>query len=393
MMSAAESRTPRAVILHNIISPYKTLLFSALDELAPGKITVLYLAETEGNRQWKIARESIRFAHRILARGTLDHHHRGWLALKTVLELEALRPEVLVICGYVYAACWAALAWAKARRVPVAVVSESHASDRRRTWLKETLKRRFVSQCDLGLAAGQRHRDYLNQLGLPLDQILIYGGVGGYDAATYAVTLAELVPERQEIRAELTGGLPAFLYVGRFSPEKNVELLLEAFAVFRRQCATPWALLLVGGGHGEQPLRERIAQRRIPDVHFAGFHEGANLLRYYVASDVFVLPSISEPWGLVVDEAMACGLPVLVSTACGCYPDIVQPGINGLVFDPNDQPSLVRQMLELAGSSSRREAMGRASATIIRPRTPANSAGVFLTALERLAQLRRPCPA
>jgi len=177
---------------------------------------------------------------------------------------------------------------------------------------------------------------------------------------------------RCESRERERLGLPDrfFLTVSRLSPEKNLDGLLRAFAQYRKQGGT-WDLVVVGSGPLEGELKERVDTGAVSGVHFVGWQSYEDLPRYYGLASCFVLPSISETWGLVVNEAMACGLPVLVSERCGCAPELCRPGENGFTFAPNATGQLAQFMLEV--SSSRKDqlaAWGKASQRIVSAFTP-----------------------
>ena len=153
-------------------------------------------------------------------------------------------------------------------------------------------------------------------------------------------------------------GLPQrfFLASNRFLPKKNLPGLLRAFAQYRTAAgADPWDLVLLGDG----PLRPDV-ERLIADiglagaVHLPGFKQYPELPAYYGLAGAFVHASTSEQWGLVVNEAMAAGLPVLVSDRCGCAPDLVAEGINGFTFPPEDHVRLAGLMSEVAAQPDRR---------------------------------------
>src|SRR5439155_16698329 len=148
--------------------------------------------------------------------------------------------------------------------------------------------------------------------------------------------------------------------------------LLRGFAGYRKAAGPdPWDLVLLGDG----PLRPEV-DRLIGElgltgaVHLPGFQQYPDLPTYYGLAGAFVHASTSEPWGLVVNEAMAAGLPVLVSDRCGCAPDLVADGVNGFTFAPQDHARLAGLMCRIAADPDRRLAMSRASRARIGPWGP-----------------------
>ena len=164
-------------------------------------------------------------------------------------------------------------------------------------------------------------------------------------------------------------GLPAryFLCTCRFIAEKNLHRLLVAYAAYRAIAwQDPWHLVLVGDGPLQSDLaRWRRALGLSDTVHVVGFQQYERLPAYYGLAEALVLPSVSETWGLVVNEAMAAGLPVLVSHRCGCARDLVWEGRNGFCFDPYDTGEIRDALLRLCCGTWDRQAMGQYSRDLI----------------------------
>ncbi|PKP61703.1 hypothetical protein CVT91_02230 [Candidatus Atribacteria bacterium HGW-Atribacteria-1] len=361
---------------------YKILLFNALHNIY-SDFKILYLAETEGIRKWKVEKNEIEFPFDVIFEGKISDISPIKMTIATYHRLNLYDPKVVIIGGYDRLACWAAFVWAKKRKRKVILIIESHYLDRPRSTIKESIKRLFVSHCDAILAAGTRHRDYVIRLGAKPEKIFIMRGVGGVDLSLYQ----SAVLERRENKLGLCNklGVPCkkyFIYVGRFSPEKNLLFLLKAYEKLKNKEGTDnWGLILVGDGPQRKEIEGFIKDKGIKDVFLPGFIQKEELPRFYAISDVFVLPSISEPWGLVVDEAMTSGLPVLVSNRCGCYPDIVQDRVNSFSFDPFDEDRLFMLMKDITQGEYDLEMMGRASIEIIKNYTSERMAKIFVESI------------
>jgi len=372
------------IIIQNIVSPYKALLFKALQSLSDDSFRVLFISETRTIREWKIDKDngSSGFTFDVMFDKKLEDVGRVEMLLETLRRLNYYNPELVIIGGYSYLAYWGALAWAKRNKRKAIVINESHYLDRPRSYLKESIKRLFVSNCDAALVDGARHRDYTVSLGLPPERTFIKMGTGPVDVSWYQERVSSIRKQKVEVCKDLGFPTKNFLFVGRFSPEKNIMSLLRTFKILKKHEARDWGLILVGNG----PLREEItgfiSNSNLNDVFLPGFKQQEELVRYYAVSDVLVLPSISEPWGLVVSEAMASGLPVIVSTKCGCYPDIVHDGINGFSFDPMREDELQELMLRVVRGDFNLEEMGRASLDIIEACSPERAASVIVDAVQ-----------
>ena len=285
--------------------------------------------------------------------------------------LDQHRPASVAIVGWSFNWSLLTLAWCLENRVPTILLSDSTAVSNSRHWWKEWIKRRLVKLFSVGLVAGTPQRDYLVGLGMPSERI--YRGWDVVDNDYYA-TQADLARRNAaETRAQLRLPEKYFVAVSRFIEIKNVERLVEAYAHYRKAAGSgAWKFLLVGDG----PLKPRVEELRRrfdlgEDLQLPGFKQYPDLPAYYGLAGVFLLASTREPWGLVVNEAMASGLPVLVSERCGCAADLVVHGRNGFTFDPHNVEELARLMGRMADPQTDLTAMGRASREILADWSPA----------------------
>ncbi len=255
----------------------------------------------------------------------------------------------------------AAARWAEGRNTPVILMSESQAIDRPHAWWKELIKARRVRQFDAALVGGPGHRDYLAQLGMPPRHVAL-----GYNAVdnAYFRARSRFWLENGDGRSDLPANR-YFLTVSRFASEKNLPRLIAAFARYRGQSppGAAWDLVLCGDGPQAPEIASVIAGSGWSHaIHRPGFLEGDALARAYAHASAFVLASVSEPWGLVVNEAAASGLPLLVSTRAGCAATLVpEPdGTTGARFDPLDIEQMTFRLAWMASlPEPDRHAMGR----------------------------------
>ena len=284
--------------------------------------------------------------------------------------LNAAQADVVVVPGWSDAGALAGLEWCGQRGVPAVVMSESTAWDERRVGWKEWIKRQLVGLCSAGLAGGTAHADYLAQLGLPREQI--FPGYDAVDNGYFENKTAEVRSQKSEVRSR--HGLPEkfFLASARFIEKKNLARLIEAYACYRKNAESgnqkieTWQLVLLGDGPLRESLNLQLATLSLqPFVHLSGFKQYPELPAYYGLASAFIHASTTEQWGLVVNEAMASGLPVLVSDRCGCAADLVQPGVNGFTFDPYDIEALAQRMLQVSAGDFPLATFGAASKRII----------------------------
>lgn len=305
------------------------------------------------------------------------------LALAAALwnRLNKINPSVVLIPGYYTLPAIAAALWTKLKRRRSVLMTESTADDHPRHWWREAPKRFLLrSLFDWAVAGGAPHRRYLTRLGFRSPRIARF-----YDVVDNAFFRERADALRKHYRAD-DFDLPEryFLFVGRLAEEKNVGGLLDAYLAYRRGGGT-WSLVLVGDGPQREQLETAARSSGFAGIHFEGFKKSADLPQYYAFASCFVLPSRREPWGLVVNEAMASGLPVIVSRQCGCAEDLVEPGGNGFVFDPAAPGELESRLLGVSALYPRDLCeMGERSAAIIAQFSPeAWAAEVALIANER----------
>jgi glycosyltransferase involved in cell wall biosynthesis len=250
-----------------------------------------------------------------------------------------------------------------------------------RAWWKTAVKTvglRVHFSGAYGLFIGTENRRWFERWGVPEERLFAAPYVVDNDSLHAAHR--DLAPRQEELRAELgidPGKGPVILTVGRLIPKKQPLHLLEAFRQVRanHQCT----LLVVGSGPLERELRQTVASEAIPDVVFAGFLDQTEIARAYVAADVFALVSShDETWGLVVNEAMNFGLPIVVSDRVGSGTDLVRSGHNGFVVPHHDLGALVAALDRLVLSRDLRIRFGETSRHMISPWTyDVTSAGVI----------------
>ncbi len=228
------------------------------------------------------------------------------------------------------------------------VMSESSRHDEPRTWWKETIKKQIVDLYSTALVGGQRHVDYLVELGMPRDRIFM--GYDVVDNAYFARRALEILNSKSQIREKYALPENYFLGSARFIEKKNLPRLLRAYAEYRRKSEgagnAPWDLVLLGDGPLRETFNAQLSTLNLhAHVHLPGFKEYDELPVYYALAKAFVHASRTEQWGLVVNEAIASGLPVIVSNRCGCVPELVKG--NGFTFDPLDEQELASLLLRM----------------------------------------------
>jgi len=377
----------RIAVIFTRLGPYHIARLNALAALLAqrgGAVVGIEVARADGIYEW----DSISGGDAIRLETLFPERHYAALSAGEIRgavwrTLEALDPDAVAINGWSMAEARAAILWAERRGRIAVVMSETKADDAPRVWWKETAKRWLVSKCDAALVGGAAHAHYIETIGMPRDRVVL--GFDVVDNDHFRRGAALVRSEAQARRA--AAGLPEhyFFACTRFIARKNVDLLLRAYARYRREAVgvAPWGLVIAGGG--EEAMRLRALERALATdgVIWPGFVQYGALPLYYGLASAFVHAASSEPWGLVVNEAIAAGLPLLVSRTVGAAGDLVAHGVNGYLFDPNSEGDLARAMAALAGAAAeQRGDMGRASAAIARHWEPARFGAGLLAAVD-----------
>jgi len=385
----------KVLIIHNIAwSHYKALLFTELNRLCEIhgiKLYVVHVALTVQNRKSLSAVDlSIhRYPHKILFETSYDQIPLFKRISALLREIKTFDPDIVVLPGYFDPAYWVVLFYVKFMRKKVLSFIETNEFDReRRLFVKEFLKRIFVKQCDKVLPCGKASWDYMRKLGVKDYRIQIVplttDVLGIMEIAKRARDNSARIREKYGIRKEHN-----FIYVGRLSPEKNLTLLIESFAKLIRtvESAKSWGLLIVGDGPQRAELMKLVRIQGLDsDVVFTGGVSWNEVPEIMAVSEVLVLPSLSESWGLVVNEAMACGLAVVVSRRAGAYWDLVVEGVNGFSFVPRKEDELIKVLSLFVESHVDIESMKKAAETTIRCYTEENSAPKLFEVLQSIGQ-------
>jgi glycosyltransferase involved in cell wall biosynthesis len=373
--TGAPTSRPRVIYWNNIPTPYMAERFNAVTRRGNVDLEVWFGARTEPDRSWTIDESTWHFPHRYLPRVGIGRYR---LSLPTTVP-RAERPDLLVSL-YASPSFLAGLrfAWWRGWRTALWVEVTFDSWIRRRGW-KQALKRAVFTRVDGIITAGQDGRAFAMRYGVPSERIHIARHV--VDTKYFASEAAAARPVRDEVRAALGVKGVVFLYVGRLWWGKGLDCLLAAYKRVSHDLPGQTCLLIVGDGPEEARIA-RTAKSNGLHMKLAGFHQRADLPRFYAASDVFVFPTLGDPYGLVVDEAMATGLPVISTTAAGEIRERVDDGVNGYLVPPNDPAALAAAMRRLAADPALRSRMGARSAEMIAPYTPERWAEAFEKAVE-----------
>jgi glycosyltransferase involved in cell wall biosynthesis len=286
-------------------------------------------------------------------------------------RLKEGRFDVLWVHGYARWFHWVAMVTAKRLGVKVLMRDEATQISTRRGLTKRIAKRLFFlglkMVCDGFLVIGALNRDYYYQFGVEEEKIFLVPYA--VDNAFFQARADISAVTREELRTAfgLEREKPVILYAGKMTNRKRASTLLEAYVRLSPDGRTepnPY-LLYIGDGEMRGVLEKRASELGWNSIKFLGFKNQTDLPRYYSLCDVFVLPSVREPWGLTVNEAMNAGRAVIVSDQAGCSPDLVKNGENGYVFKVGNVDDLYNALHKVLGNPDQCRAMGQKSLEII----------------------------
>jgi glycosyltransferase involved in cell wall biosynthesis len=273
------------------------------------------------------------------------------------------RFDAVINCGWHRKSYWQSIRACWKTGTPVMVRSDSHLHTER-SMLKEAVKlpayRMFIPRMDACLAVGRWARDYYLHYGARSERIFLVPH--SIDELWFRENARRWMPCRAQLRGgwNLPANAVAFLWAAKFIPKKRPIDFLKALDTAARAGARVHGLMV-----GDGPLRaacEAYAGEHAVPVSFAGFLNQSEMVKSYVAADALVLPSDGgETWGLVVNEAMVCGRPCIVSDKVGCGPDLVTPE-TGAIYPLGDLARLSELMAGFAADPLRLRSMGEAAA-------------------------------
>jgi glycosyltransferase involved in cell wall biosynthesis len=382
----------RLLLLHNIINPHMTPVFEAMSRADGVDLTVAFFAEREADRAWNVGGASTfrsvvlpgRQLNLLLRWDTLSFHVNP--GFRRFLADE--RPDVVINAGWMSLTNWSA--FVACRRRGIAHVLWAGSTRNEPSWQRTLTRpavRYMVKHSDAWVSYGTASADYLGDLGAQRDRVVPAYHCIDNDRflGLCEATRARLGAERAALGLE---NRRVVLFVGRMLERKGGDHLIDAVASLRSEMPD-LTLLFVGDG----PLRAEWQARALGSLpadaaRFVGSRPLDELPLYYQLADLFVLPSIEEVWGLVVNEAELAGLPVIISETCGAAADLVEPGINGYRVPPANSAALARAIRDVLAERGQARRMGEASRRIVERATPPRVAASLLRAAE-IAHSRR----
>ncbi len=310
--------------------------------------------------------------------------NRFWGCINPAIgkALRQQRFDAVWIHGWSLATCW--LAFRECRRLGLPILIRGDSSGLKeprgiKRFAKRIVLERLFRRIAAFLAIGQNNADFYAAYGVPPERIFFvpFSVDNELFGAASSPCASQIVRQREGMGID--PHLPLVLFCGKFADYKRPMDLLKAFALLGD--APKASLAFVGDGPLKAEMQKFIVNRHLKRVHILGFRNQTELPACYAMADVFVLPS-SEPWGLVVNEAMCSGLAVVVSNAAGSARDLVLDGVNGFVYPSGDIEALAGSLRKILRDQHLRRTMGEQSKAIIQKWGIKQTVDGILTALE-----------
>lgn len=350
----------KVALIHNIIAPYRIPIFEDLANHPIIDLKVFYCAKTHSNRNWEIdTRET--YDYKVLAGicihiGGINYHVNPSI----VLELLRSKFDVVILAGCTDFTTQIGFIFSKLFKKPVIIWSEGILSARSKIGkLISPLTNCMISNADAIIVPGKLSRQYHISCGASPERVFI--GPSIVDNDYYIDQCSSIKQKKESIKKELgIGNNKIIVFVGRLVVKKGVQILLEAFQLLRSS-RDDISLLIVGDGPERDQFETWVSDHNIQGVIFTGWTDGDEKVKYYAIADVFVLPTMEDVWGLVVNEAMCCGLPIITSSSAGCSIDLVENDQNGYIVNPNNVDDIYQALLGVFEDPTKAELMGRRS--------------------------------
>jgi glycosyltransferase involved in cell wall biosynthesis len=297
-----------------------------------------------------------------------DHVGGFWSLINPgiVKELRENRYDALLVNGHNHATYLLAMLAAKILGTAVMMRCETHLG-LQRSALRGALRKPLMSFlyqriCDLCLPIGTLNRRFYIFHGVDPD--LMFTVPYTVDNEFFTTAVEQAAGLRLRVDLGISQDKPIVLFASKLMRRKRPMDLLRALHRLQKQ-GIDFALLFVGSGELEEDLKSYVREHDLSDVHFVGFKNQSELPRYYAAADVFAFPSENEPWGLVLNEVMCAGLPIIAARGIGAVADLVRDSENGLTYEVGDVEQLSSCLGQLLRAPERRRLMGEQSRRII----------------------------
>jgi glycosyltransferase involved in cell wall biosynthesis len=367
--SQASKPNIRVAVVTPNPTPYRDPFWNAVAQLDEVDLTAFYCGGTTKDRPWDVS-WPFEFKAEVMPGTNVDawrgpEGSRYWNpGMKR--RLDDGRFDAVICGGYNHLTMLYTYYYAIRHRIPYFMMSEVYLAQPRAWWAKliKAIPVRFLHTHAAGcFPTGTLASEYMAHYGAPVHCLSHVPNTP--DVEAYWTQAQDLAPRREDLRKQegLDPDIPMIIFVGRLIPLKEVDTLIDAFKIVRD--TRPAKLMILGDGTERSKLEQQVRTLGLTeDVIFSGFLEPEQIPAKYAMADLFVLTSNDETWSAVVLEALASGLPVIVTEMVGCYPDIVKPASVGSVVPVHNKDKLAEAIIHHLNTPKSREDIAEAWAPV-----------------------------
>jgi glycosyltransferase involved in cell wall biosynthesis len=364
----------KIILLTNIMSPYRIPTFNQLASRYGKAFKVIFCRQNDHYRKWKLLeKDHLKFDFCLL--NDFSIKLKEWeIHLSNGLFSKLIREKLFLVIteGFGFPTIFSLLYTSLFHKKLIIFSAETQYTAKAYSWFRHLLRKFMVRHTQGFIAKGSLAKEYLVSLKVPQEKIFL---------THYSIDpeFLGLDSNKTKEKKKSTEKKKRILYVGRLTKLKGVDLLIRAYKKVKTKYPSI-ELRLVGDGPDKEKLK-KLAEGT-DGISFEGYKQYDQLLPYYLDSDLFVLPTLKDVWGLVVNEAMMCGLPIVCSKYAGCCQDLIKQRENGFVVDPNNSEELSNAIYELISQNGKLSDYGKRSLQIIKDFTTERTTQGFVEAIE-----------
>jgi len=357
----------KVALVHNIIAPYRVPLFEALARHPAIDLQVYYCAKTHKNRRWDVL-ESNAYSYTVLPGIALEVAGIAYHINPSILtRLATNRYDCIILGGSADFTTQFSFFISNALKLPVILWSEMfERGEGSLAKFVAPLTRFFIRNADALIVPGSRSRDFHIKRGAAPERVFIAPNTINNDA--FFAKSSAFKQREEQLKDDLhLGNNTIVLFVGELNERKGVRSLLRAFTKLKSEREIT-ALVVIGDGELKSELIQLVSNESMTHITFTGWISDEEKIKYYAIADLFVLPTLYDLCPLVLNEAMACGLPIITTTAAGCASDMIVEGENGFIVEPQNEDALREAILRIVQDDELRQKMGKKSYEILTTR-------------------------
>ena len=370
-------------LIHNIIAPYRVPLFEALARHPAIDLQVYYCAKTHKDRRWDVL-ESNTYSYKVLPGIHLGVSDVFYSINPSILaHLTANRYDCVILGGSSDFTTQFAFFISKALKLPVILWSETFEGGELKfsKFIVNPLTPFIIKHADALIVPGSRSRDFHIKRGAAREKVFIAPNIVNNEA--FFARSSAFKQRGAQLKNDLhLGNNTIVLFVGQLIERKGVGFLLSAFKKLKSERENT-TLVVIGDGKLKSELLQFPSNESVADIIFTGWVSEEEKIMHYAIADLFVLPTLLDLCPLVINEAMACGLPIVTTAAAGCACDMIVEGENGFIVEPRNAEALYEAMRRILQDDEVRQKMGEKSYEILTTRfSLENAVNGFVSAVQ-----------